>query len=51
LQGSVVYHNPSINLEKGDYTIPIQIPSLAPGVYILKLQYGFKVKIIKVVKL
>jgi hypothetical protein len=50
IDGKVVYSNTAGLLAAGSYTLPIQAPQLAAGYYLLKLQYGNKEKIVKMLK-
>jgi len=51
IDGKPVYSNAAGVLPAGSYTLPIQTQQIAAGYYILKLQYGNKVRTAKVVKL
>jgi hypothetical protein len=51
LDGKIVYNKPSVWLDAGHYTMPIQAGYLAPGTYFLRLQYGSQVKTTKLIKL
>ena len=51
LDGKVVYSNPSGILTAGTYTLPIAVSQIMKGTYMLKFEYGNKVKTTKVIKL
>ena len=51
MDGKVVYSNPSGTLSAGTYTLPITVTQILKGNYILKFEYGNKVKSTKVIKI
>jgi hypothetical protein len=48
--GVMLYNNEAGMLEEGNYNLPVYITNLAPGMYILKLNYNKLFKTVKVVR-
>jgi hypothetical protein len=50
VDGRMVYSNAAGVLGEGSYTLPVQPGALAPGVYVLRFQYGNNIRTVKLVK-
>jgi TPR repeat protein len=48
--GAIVYRNPAGTLSAGHYLLPLQPGYIVPGVYLVKVVYGYKTAVVKVVR-